>query len=88
MKRVTSYIRELLTESACGSRRVPVLTDSSAAISAAVRWRMNSGLPRHLKVTDLPSGMSDSLISILAMANTSAEALIEDTKVDTSDLAT
>lgn len=39
------------------------------------------GLPRHLNVTDLPSGISASLISILAMANTSAEALIDPMKV-------
>lgn len=48
---------------------------------------MNSGLPRHLKVTDLPSGMSDSLISILAKAKTSAAAAMDDTKCVTKDLA-
>lgn len=48
---------------------------------------MNSGLPRHLKVTDLPSGMSVSLISILARANTSAAAAMDDTKCVTTDLA-
>lgn len=48
---------------------------------------MNSGLPRHLKVTDLPSGISDSLISILARAKTSAAAAIDDTNCVTTDLA-
>ena len=48
---------------------------------------MNSGLPRHLNVTDLPSGMSASLISILARAKTSAAAAMDDTKCVTRDLA-
>lgn len=48
---------------------------------------MNSGLPRHLKVTDFPSGISASLISILANASTSAAAAMEDTKWVTTDLA-
>lgn len=38
---------------------------------------INNGLPRHLKVTLLPSGMSPSLTSIFASARTSAVALIE-----------
>merc|ERR1719474_660280 len=36
---------------------------------------MNRGLPRHLKVMFLPSGMSPSFTSILAKANTSWDAL-------------
>lgn len=48
---------------------------------------MNRGFPRHLKVTDFPSGISCSLISILAKAKTSAAAAIDDTKCVTTDLA-
>lgn len=48
---------------------------------------MKSGFPLHLKVTDLPSGMSESLISILAKASTSAAADMEDTNWVTTDLA-
>lgn len=49
--------------------------------------RIKSGLPRHLKVTLFPSGMSASLISILARAKTSADALILLTNLVTKDLA-
>ena len=40
----------------------------------AVLCRTNSGLPLHLNTMDLPSGTSERFISILAIANTSAEA--------------
>jgi hypothetical protein len=48
---------------------------------------INKGLPRHLKVTLLPSGISSSLISILASARTSADALIELTNSPTKVFA-
>ena len=60
--------------SACGSLSFDISTFCSASISSAVRWRTNKGLPRHLIAMFFPSGMSSSLISILARARTSAEA--------------
>lgn len=48
---------------------------------------MNRGFPLHLKVTFLPSGISASLTSILAIANTSAEAAMEEMNWVTTALA-
>ena len=59
--------------SACGSLRDDKSTDCSFSISAWVRWRTNKGLLLHLTVTFFPSGISLSLISTLANANTSAD---------------
>jgi hypothetical protein len=39
------------SESAWGSRSLFMSTDSASLISSAVRWRMNTGLPRHLIIT-------------------------------------
>lgn len=47
----------------------------------------NSGLPLHLKVTDFPSGISSSLISIFAKARTSALADMDETNCVTMVLA-
>lgn len=73
-----------------GSRRASTLTLSASLISSAVRWRMKTGLPRHLTMTCanqymgvagrrrmrtfLPSGMEAKSTSTLAMAKTSADA--------------
>lgn len=78
---------QFLTWSCWGSRNALVGTACSVAISWLVLWRINNGFPRHLNVTDLPSAMSESLISILAKAKTSAEALIELMNWCTTDLA-
>lgn len=48
---------------------------------------MKSGFPLHLKVKLFPSGISESLTSILANAKTSAEALIDCTNWVTTVLA-
>jgi hypothetical protein len=50
------------------------LTDSASLISDSVRWRMKTGLPRHLMMTFLPSGMAERSTSTFAWASTSAEA--------------
>ena len=42
--------------SVCGSRRSATSTSLAALISSAVRWRMNSGLPRQMTLIDLPFG--------------------------------
>lgn len=39
------------SESGCGSRSVSHFVSSAALISSAVRWRMKTGLPRHLTIT-------------------------------------
>lgn len=79
--------QSLLTESAWGSLNELTGTACSVAISSGVLCRMNNGLPRHLNVTDLPSAISSNLISILAKANTSADALIDVTNWVTMALA-
>jgi len=48
---------------------------------------MKRGFPLHLKVTLFPSGISESLISILARAKTSAEALMLERNWVTTALA-
>ena len=53
----------------------------------AVLCRTNKGLPRHLNTIDLPSGTSERLISIFAMANTSADADRLLIKLLTADVA-
>ncbi|KAJ8958059.1 hypothetical protein NQ318_002071 [Aromia moschata] len=57
-------------------------TALTTAISSGVLWRINKGLPRHLNVTCLPSGISSKFISILANARTSAVADIEETRLE------
>ena len=61
--------------SSSGSRSDAGVAACSCVISFAVRWRTNSGLPRHLNVMFLPSGIWWILISIFASATTSADAL-------------
>lgn len=39
------------SESGCGSRSVSHFVSSAALISSGVRWRMKTGLPRHLTIT-------------------------------------
>ena len=39
------------SESGCGSRNVSHFVSSAALISSGVRWRMKTGLPRHLTIT-------------------------------------
>lgn len=39
------------SESDCGSRRDSILTALASSISSGVRWRMKTGLPRHLIMT-------------------------------------
>ena len=55
--------------------------------SPAVLCRTNNGLPLHLNTIDLPSGTSERLISILAIASTSAEADKVLSKLLTVDVA-
>ena len=57
-----------------GSLKEATSTLLASAISDSVRWRMKTGLPRHLMMTFLPSGMAVRSTSTLAMARTSAEA--------------
>ena len=40
-----------LSESGCGSRNECQSVSSASLISSPVRWRMNTGLPRHLMIT-------------------------------------
>lgn len=39
------------SESGCGSRSVSHFVSSASLISSSVRWRMKTGLPRHLMIT-------------------------------------
>jgi len=40
-----------LSESGCGSRSDSQFVSSASLISSLVRWRMKTGLPRHLMIT-------------------------------------
>ena len=71
-----------------GSRRFFQSTWRASSISPCVRCRMNTGLPRHLMIAFLPSGMPASSTSTLASASTSAEADIVPRNSVTLDLAT
>jgi hypothetical protein len=62
------------SSSVSGSRSSEIGTACSLAISASVRCFTNTGLPRHLTVTQLPSLMLDRSTSRAAIARTSAEA--------------
>ena len=59
--------------SVCGSLSCDMSTLRSSSISSCVRCFINNGLLLHLNVTFLPNGISLSLTSILANANTSAD---------------
>jgi len=50
------------------------LMSSASLISPSVLCRMKTGLPRHLMMTFLPSGIDPRSTSTLAMARTSADA--------------
>ena len=39
------------SESGCGSRKDSHFVSSASLISSGVRWRMKTGLPRHLIIT-------------------------------------
>src|SRR3954469_20949964 len=43
--------------SVCGSGSSESFTDSASLISWGVRWRMNTGLPRHFTVTAWPTAI-------------------------------
>ena len=43
------------SESGCGSRSDSHFVSSASLISSSVRWRMKTGLPRHLMITWLVS---------------------------------
>ena len=60
---------------------------TASAISFSVRLRMKRGLPRHLMIAFLPSGMLAMSTSTLASARTSLEALIVDRKLVTVERA-
>ena len=70
--------------SACGSRSSPLSTATSFSISAGVRRRMNTGLPRHLTVTVWPTSILLRSTSSDASASTSADALIDSRNFSTT----
>jgi hypothetical protein len=83
-------------EENCSSLRIVVTrcdldctysTLSASLISSSVLWRMKTGLPRHLMITFLPSGIVERSISTLAWARTSADAAMLTRKSRVSVLA-
>ena len=61
--------------SVCGSGRPVTLVLTSRAISSSVRCLMNTGLPRHLTVSDDPSSRPPRSTSREETARVSAAAL-------------
>lgn len=76
-----------LTASVCGSLNSPIGTAFSLAISLSTRWRTNKGLPRHVKVTDFPSGISPNLTSIVPILRASRAAPMYSQRLRTVYLA-
>src|SRR5882757_9622266 len=67
-----SVTREL---SVCGSRSSDIGTASASLISSGVRWRTNSGLPRHFTVTAWPTAIGWTFTSTVLSASVSAAGL-------------
>jgi hypothetical protein len=53
-----------------------MLTSCAALMSSAVRWSMNTGLPRHITVTRCPSAILAMSTSVVDSASTSAAGFI------------
>ena len=51
-------------------------TPLAASISSGVRLRMNTGLPRHLTVSDMPGSSAETSTSIVASASVEASGRI------------
>ena len=61
--------------SVCGSRSTDIGTASASLISSGVRWRMNSGLPRHFTVIAWPTCTGATFTSTVDSASVSAAGL-------------